>query len=95
MVNLKDAIGRIGLCSGSRVKACGLFALIAVIFSTGCATQSQFLQSKQGIAIQTAMSRAHFEMNCPEAAPTLLSKEVVQPALQGPALVVGADALQR
>jgi len=61
-----------------------LMALIAVIASTGCATPSQFLQSKQDMAIQTAVSRAQFEMNCPEATPTLLSKEVVQPVMQGP-----------
>jgi hypothetical protein len=50
----------------------------------GCVTQTQFLQSKQGIALQTAVSRAQFEMNCQEVSATIISQEVVQPALQGP-----------
>jgi hypothetical protein len=54
----------------------------------GCASQAQFLDGKQALAMQTAVSRGQFEMNCPAATGTLLSKEVVQPALQGP-LVAG------
>jgi uncharacterized protein (DUF2147 family) len=60
-----------------------LLALIVVI-SAGCATQQQFLQNKQDMAVQTVLSRAQFEMNCPEATPVIISKEVVQPAIQGP-----------
>jgi hypothetical protein len=40
------------------------------------------------MAVQTATSRGQFELNCPDASGTILSKEVVQPALQGP-LVAG------
>ena len=50
----------------------------------GCATQSQFLASRQSMALQTAASRGKFELNCPQASPVLLSQEVVQPVLQGP-----------
>ena len=64
-------------------RTCVLFALIAVI-STGCATQQQFLQSKQDMAVQTALNRGKFEMNCQEATAVIISREVVQPALQGP-----------
>ena len=64
-------------------KTCVLIALIAVI-STGCATQQQFLQSKQDMAVQAALNRGRFEMNCQEATPVVISREVVQPALQGP-----------
>ena len=65
-------------------KAYVFLALITALTATGCATSQQFLDSNQPNAIQTAMSRAQFEMNCPQATPTLLSREVVQPALQGP-----------
>jgi hypothetical protein len=65
--------------------------LIAAIAGAGCAGQGQFLESKQGMAMQTAVSRGQFEMNCPSATGTVLSKEVVQPAFEGP--VVGG--LQR
>ncbi len=63
-------------------------ALIATLALAGCASQAQFLEGKQAMAMQTAVTRGQFEMNCPAATGTLLSKEVVQPALQGP-LVAG------
>ena len=59
-------------------------ALMTVLIFTGCTTQTQFLQSMQANAMQTAVSRGQFEMNCPSATPTLISQEVVQPVLQGP-----------
>jgi hypothetical protein len=59
-------------------------ALIAALAAAGCMSQTQFLQSMQANAMQTAVSRGQFEMNCPAATPTLISQEVVQPALQGP-----------
>ena len=65
--------------------------LMAAPAVAGCVSQSQFLDSKQAMAMQTAVSRGQFEMNCPAATGTLLLKEVVQPVLQGP--VVGG--LQR
>src|SRR5262245_59927327 len=61
-----------------------LLALIAVLAGAGCVSQGQFLDNKQPMAIQTALNRARFEMQCPEATATVLSREVVQPAMQGP-----------
>jgi uncharacterized lipoprotein NlpE involved in copper resistance len=61
-----------------------VFALITLLFLTGCATQAQFLASKQPTAIQAAVSRGQFEMNCPNATGQVLSQEVTQPAIQGP-----------
>ncbi len=63
---------------------CRLVLLGAVLAAAGCATQAQFLDSKQEMATQTALNKGKFEMNCPEATPTLISREVIQPALQGP-----------
>ena len=68
-----------------------MFLLIVVLALTGCATQSQFLNTLQPSAMQTAVSRGKFEMDCPSVTPTLISKEVVQPALQGPFV----DGIQR
>jgi hypothetical protein len=59
-------------------------ALIAVLFSAGCATQTEFLNSNQPSATQTAVARAQFELNCQQVTPVIISREVVQPALQGP-----------
>jgi outer membrane lipoprotein SlyB len=61
-----------------------LFAIIAALAVTGCATQQQFLNNMQPTAMQTATSKGKFELNCPTAQPVLISREVVQPALQGP-----------
>jgi hypothetical protein len=68
----------------------GCAALFAVLLGAGCVTQAQFLQSKQQMAIQTGQARGQFDLNCPSATATLLSSEVVQPALQGP-LVQGVQ----
>ena len=58
--------------------------LLLVVAGAGCATQAQFLAEKQPMAMQTAVNRARFELNCPQANGTVISQEVVQPALQGP-----------
>ena len=36
------------------------------------------------MAMQTALNRAKFDLNCQQVSPVLISEEVVQPALQGP-----------
>jgi hypothetical protein len=59
-------------------------ALLAVLGAAGCQTQQQMIQSQQAMAIQTALNRARFEMNCPSATGTVLSTNVIQPALNGP-----------
>ena len=61
-----------------------LLTFVAVVSLTGCVSQTKFLDSKQGLATETAISRGEFELNCPKAKPTIISREVVQPALQGP-----------
>lgn len=58
--------------------------IVAVIMTVGCATQSQLLNNKQGMALETVLGRAKFEMNCQEVTPVIISRELVQPALQGP-----------
>jgi hypothetical protein len=50
----------------------------------GCATPAQFLDSKESMAVRTAVTRGQFELNCPTAAGTVLSKEVIQPPMRGP-----------
>ena len=70
---------------GSKVSRRTVFVgILAAIATSGCATQQQFLDQNQGMAIQTAVARGQFEMNCPQATGVIISREVVQPALQGP-----------
>ena len=70
-----------------------LLALVGVLATAGCQTQQQLIQSNQAMAIQTAVSRAQFDMNCQSATGTVLSTNVIQPALQGP-LVQGPQRLE-
>jgi len=60
-----------------------LLALVAV-FAAGCQTEQQMLQSSQGMAVQTALNRARFDMNCSSATGQVLSTNVSQPSIQGP-----------
>ena len=58
-------------------------ALVGVLATTACQTQQQMVQSQQGMAVQTALNRARFDMNCPSATGTVLSTNVSQPEVQG------------
>ena len=57
---------------------------IAAALVSGCATQSQMLQQKQPVAVETALQRGRFDLNCPSATGTVLSGDFIQPAIQGP-----------
>ncbi|MEO8602584.1 MAG: hypothetical protein ABI629_08415 [bacterium] len=59
-----------------------LFGLLAV--AAGCATQQQQLAQRQPEAIQAALQRGRFDLNCPTATGTVLSNDYIQPAIQGP-----------
>src|SRR5262245_9912596 len=59
-------------------------ALIAAIALAGCTSQTQMLDNKQSIALQTALSQGKFDLNCPQAQAEVLSREVTQPAIQSP-----------
>jgi hypothetical protein len=61
-----------------------LFAGLAAIGLAGCVSDQQFLDSKQGAALDTALNRARFTMNCPGATGQVLSREVVQPVVNMP-----------
>ena len=45
-------------------------------------------------AMQTALTRARFEMNCPAATGTVLQKQVMQPLIQGPYMRGGPERAQ-
>ncbi len=59
-------------------------SIFAALTGAGCMTQAQFLSKNQPAAIQTAVSRGQFDLGCQQATGTVLSQEVVEPALQGP-----------
>ena len=58
-------------------------ALLTLGVAAGCQTESQMLNTGQGSAVQTAVRRGQFEMACPQASGTVISRTVLQPALWG------------
>jgi hypothetical protein len=58
--------------------------LLSLFTLAGCASQNQILDNDQAMAVQTAVSRGQFDLQCPTAMGTVLSREMVQPAMQGP-----------
>lgn len=66
-------------------RAARLLALCAgLTIVTGCASQQQQLAARQDEAVQTALQRGRFDLNCPAATATVLSQDYIQPAIQGP-----------
>src|SRR5215471_3168414 len=57
---------------------------VALGVTAGCATQQQQLAAKQPVAINAALQRGRFDLNCPTATGTVLSQDFIQPAIQGP-----------
>lgn len=57
--------------------------ILGVLAAAGCQTQEQMVQGQQGMAVQTALNRARFDMNCSSATGQVLSTNVSQPAIQG------------
>jgi hypothetical protein len=56
-----------------------LAGLMALAGLAGCQTNQQFLEQNQAAAMQATMARAAFDLNCPNAQPTLISSKVSQP----------------
>jgi hypothetical protein len=61
-----------------------LLVLLALTALSSCANQQEMLDNDQAMAVQTAVNRAQFDMSCPSATGIIISREVVQPAMQGP-----------
>lgn len=71
---------------GNQKKMTRLFVLMATTLTvlTGCATEQQELALNQPSAVEVALARGRFDLNCPEARTTVLSSDFIQPAIQGP-----------
>lgn len=65
-----------------RLKSYAPLAVVAAL-TVACASQTQFLNDKQGMAMQTALSRGQTDMSCQQVSPSLISREVGQPSQQG------------
>ena len=58
--------------------------LVSLVLVVGCVSQQKLLQERQSGAVDTALKRGRFDLNCPEATATVLSQDYIQPAIQGP-----------
>jgi hypothetical protein len=54
----------------------GLTALTLPLILSACVTESQFLAQNAPSALNTALARGRFELNCPQASGTVLSQKV-------------------
>ncbi len=61
-----------------------ILGLATAALLAGCAAQQQkLLQERQSGAVDTALQRGRFELDCPAATGTVLSQDYIQPAVQG------------
>ena len=75
-------------------KALRLVAISALLsLATACVSDQQVLAQEQGKAVETALVRGRFDLNCPTATGLLLSSDLIQPAIQGP-WVSGIERLE-
>jgi hypothetical protein len=65
-----------------RMKLCVLLAVLTTL-TMACASQTQFLNDKQGMAMDTALTRGQTDLSCQQLSPTLISREVGWPSQQG------------
>jgi len=66
------------------IKRSRLILGTALLLAGGCASQSQMLDNRQPSAIETALQRGKFDLDCPSATAVVLSRDFIQPAVQGP-----------
>ena len=60
----------------------GAVALTAMLY--GCQSQQQMVDEMQADATQVAKQRGKFELNCPTATASVLSKEMIQSEIMNP-----------
>jgi hypothetical protein len=58
--------------------------LVLVAGICGCQTQQQVVDEMPADASQVAQQRGKFELNCPTAAASVISKEMIQSAIVNP-----------
>lgn len=56
-----------------------ILSLVAIAALAGCASPAQVLDGMEPQALEMAAQRGRFDLQCPSAQPTLLSRELTQP----------------
>ncbi len=57
---------------------------LALLCGAGCQTQQQIVDSMEPDAVHVAQRRGAFELNCPAATASMLSKEMIQSPMVNP-----------
>jgi len=60
------------------------FAATTVLVLAGCQSANQTLDAESAAASQTALARGKFELSCPTAQASVLSRNLINPVLNGP-----------
>ena len=55
--------------------------LLSLLTLAACSSAPPLIDSRQEVAMQTALKRGQFELNCPQATGTILSRQVLQPPI--------------
>jgi hypothetical protein len=94
LTSVTKAISQHPYWSGSIMKAQihSILTITAMTVLSGCNT-TPLTTSLQPMAVDFAVKRARFDLNCPAATGSVLSSETVQPALNGP-LMMGTERAQ-
>jgi len=58
-------------------------ALLGLATLTACTTDAQYMQQLEPQAVQVAVNRGKFEMACESATGQVISKDMLQPVVQG------------
>jgi len=68
------------------------FVWIAGVMLVACSSEPTFLDSKQATAIETGLARGKFDLNCPAAQGSVLSRQFIQAPMAGPRMgAIGQD----
>ena len=63
-------------------KALKPMTIAALVFLAGCQSTAQMMAAAEGEALQEATNRGRFDMNCSAATGEVISKDLMQPAVQ-------------
>lgn len=67
-----------------------LFSVFAILAIAGCSSPGQLLDSMQPQAVDVAVKRGQFELACPQVTSDVLNRQLIEPAIMGPA-AMGLD----
>ncbi len=59
-----------------------ILLVAAVLGVAACQSDQQMLDASQSMALESAVNRARFDMSCPAATGTVISRQVIEPVVR-------------